>query len=299
MNDRAKKLLIAPPDDFLSLEKEGGEERSISMIVVWITTIIAIINRIFGRSFACLWFDGVSVTCQRIREHRTTSLALEYLYLKKNDDTTWIGRQAIAYWHQLRNAQAVIHRLNITIKCLKQAVLKMEKTEIVILSVASGSAEGVLRTALWAKNQGVTIQIYLLDKDPAALERAQKRAAAMGIKDCLQCFHQDVRQLDFVLQKIPTPNIVEMVGFLDYRTDEKLVQLVQKLHRALGDKGSLITAQIAPNSERWFVHHVLGWWMIYRTPEQFLVLLQQAGFKQIELELDPWRIHAVATCAKN
>ena len=96
------------------------------------------------------------------------------------------------------------------------------------------------------------------------------------------------------------PNIVEMVGLLDYFDDEKILETFQTIYNNLEEGGVLITANVIDNKERPFLERVVGWNMIYSTPEDFIRIANEAGFRSenIVVYVEPLKIHFVMVAHK-
>ncbi|GAI09018.1 unnamed protein product [marine sediment metagenome] len=91
-----------------------------------------------------------------------------------------------------------------------------------------------------------------------------------------------------------------MVGFLEYRPDEKAIKLINSIYQVLEKDGVFRVSQIAPNLERFFLKEVIGWSMIYRNPKELAKILSLAGFSLENCSFcwEPLKIHYIAECKK-
>lgn len=230
------------------------------------------------------------------------SLALEILYGEKIEEDSAFTRAILDYWWKnLRNVEGVRNRFKITKVFLKEQVSDLfakGRKKIVIFSIASGSARAVIETAAWAKKKfSLEVIVCLLDRDANALARAKDFAQELNVS--VTTFENDVNDFIEIAKNLSEKiDIIEMVGFLDYRTDHRVVELVSNICSVLPEHGVLVTAQILPNEERWFVKWVLRWPMIYRTADHFLSLLKNTGFEGIDMVVESCRVHVVAFLRK-
>jgi len=74
--------------------------------------------------------------------------------------------------------------------------------------------------------------------------------------------------------------IIEMVGFLDYRSDRSLIDTCEQVRSRLSPGGRFMTATVCPSAwasiARWLANWPL---LIRRGPRRFRALLQRAGFE--------------------
>lgn len=215
-------------------------------------------------------------------------------------------------WFNLNNPKAVRNRLKLVTREVKAAIQTLDRKneDINILSIASGSARAIVDALLSIETiehlnlRDNNLHVTFLDKNPHACgyskylieqQRWEKKYTFRWVNDTASSFPSH-----FVKNGWGTPDIVEMVGLLDYFTGEQVEKILSVIYENMAPNGILITANIADNNERPFVTRVIGWKMIYRSPEQFAKLLIRAGFKveQIRIVYEPLKIHFVAIAKK-
>lgn len=215
-------------------------------------------------------------------------------------------------WFNLNNPKAVRNRLKLVTREVKAAVQTFDRKneDINILSIASGSARAIVDALLSIETverlnlRDNNLHVTFLDKNPHACgyskyltEREQwgEKYNFRWINDTASSFPSH-----FVKNGWDMPDIVEMVGLLDYFTDEQVEKILSVIYENMAPNGVLITANIADNNERPFVTRVIGWKMIYRTSEQFAQLMIRAGFKleQTRIVYEPLKIHFVVIAKK-
>ncbi len=277
------------------------------LIIMWLLTIwVAIKKRIFGIKLKTnsFWFDGTCFHCKKLKESVFTWRALNIIYNFSALEKDTFEAKLTNFWNKMKNAQAVRNRLKMVEFYLKQAIEKqlLTRGEIRLLSIASGSAYGVMKViaSLKKANQGgVKIHAVLLDLDPTAIEYSKKLAKKAGVIEQLSFVNKSTTFLEEVTKDF-RPHVIEMVGFLEYRPYDKAIQLLQKIHHILAPDGILITSQIAPNTERIFLSIVVNWPMVYRTPTQFSEVITKAKFdtQKCKIIYEPFKIHGLAICKK-
>jgi len=269
------------------------------LISLWVT-IKKLINPNIKTNF--YFFDGVSSLCKEVKDNATNWKALDLTY-NYYDFLGGMGDQVYSfYWHNLRSARGLRNRLKIVKFLLNKNIEKIAriKKDIKIISIASGSAQGVIECAKTAREKGVIVKILLIDLDRSALDHAKKLAKNNQVED----------QIEFICDKASAvscacngfnPDIIEMVGFLEYRPREKAIELVKSIYKALNKNGIFITSQVSSGIDRLFMESVLNWPMIYRKPEDSLMILNNSGFNQNDCSFfwEPLKIHYVMECKKS
>ena len=96
------------------------------------------------------------------------------------------------------------------------------------------------------------------------------------------------------------PNIVEVVGFLEYRPKERAIVLIERIYHLLAPNGVLLISNINYNYEIPFFHWVINWQMIYRTPEELCEILIAGRFdpNSCKIICEPLKIYSLAICKK-
>ena len=259
-----------------------------------------------GRStthYSSLWVDGLSRFNHQAKCGAASWKALDLFYnyyetvepKLANDTEGGLTR----FWiERMHNRQAVAIRLKMASLLIAEAILQYQHEPVVrIVSIASGSAQAVIQGILMAGCRNV--EVILIDNDQAALDTVAAMAEMVGLKETFSFVHDTSRKLEAICSKHP-PQIIEMMGFLDYRPDHKACQLIQRIYGLLAGNGTFFTCNIHPNPEKIFLNWVLLWPMVYRSKEAFSNLLIEGKFKpdKIQLYYDPFHIHGIAVCQK-
>jgi SAM-dependent methyltransferase len=243
------------------------------------------------------FFDGISKNCREIKENAAKWKALNIVYnYQKGSENIFAD-----FWHDLRSSQATRNRLklvkNLLLKNIKEISNRNE--EVRMISIASGSAQGVIETIAKAKEKGILVEGILIDLDPTALEYSKKLAQEMGVKNQLTFVNKKASAI-IEIGKDFKPNLIEMVGFLEYRPFDKAVKLVTSIYQVLEKGGVFLVSQIAPNAESLFLREVINWPMIYRKLDELAKILSLSGFSldNCIFYQEPLKIHYVGECKK-
>ena len=269
----------------------------LSLPLMWaLTGWVFLKKNTFGvRDINTFWFDGASRHCREIKEGVASWRALDIIY----NFRFGCDGKASDFWIGMINAQAVRNRLKTVKRELKKAIQKIaeKENEVRVLSIACGSAQAVIETIV--ELRGIEINTLLLDIDPGALDHAKMLAVKHGVEKNISCVAGSISHINEVVSAF-NPQIIEMVGFLDYRPDAKAIKLIEKIYKLLPSGGIFLTANICPNPEQGFMKWVIDWPMIYREADEFGKMLVKGGFSPENLEIfcEPLRVHAVAVGRK-
>lgn len=261
----------------------------------------------FDKFFGSLSIFEFSSIMRTIRDGACSWKALNIMY-------NWDGHFGIQnnyphnlisdFWMHSSNSKGLRNRLRIIIRELKKAIKKIAENseEIRLLSIASGSAQSIFLAvkALRDENFNKTVKLLLLDLDSSALENSLILAKKFNFP------HKSVITVNTSTASLEKslevnkfyPNIIEMAGFLDYRSDPKAIKILQRIHQILPIGGFLITCNIHPNYASMFEFYVLRWPMIYRNMDEFIQLIERSGNWEIQAYTEPNNLHTIAVCSK-
>jgi SAM-dependent methyltransferase len=243
------------------------------------------------------FFDGVSKNCREIKENAANWKALDIVYnYQKGSENIFAD-----FWHDLRSSQATRNRLRLVKNLLFKNIeeISNRNEEVRMISIASGSAQGVIETIAKAKEKGILVKSILIDLDPTAIEYSKKLAQKMSVENQFTFVNRKASAIIDIGRNFK-PNLIEMVGFLEYRPFDKAVKLVTSIYQVLEKEGVFLVSQIAPNAESFFLREVINWPMIYRRPEELAKILFLSGFSlnNCIFYQEPLKIHYVVECKK-
>ena len=298
-NSALKHLLITVDKD----DKQNYETHS------WLTKIVRIpimmILNILPKSFAnaiFLAFSGLNGDTKTVFGSVTTHKALEVMYTyptrRKKGETSLSDD----FWENfLSNAKAIRNRLILAEKELLKAMKEISwtKNNIKLLSLGSGSARAIFEVI---RNKPYFIQIKLIDMSQQAIENSKRLIQDLNLnREKIKIeFHKDYIQNLENHCKSFNPDIIEMVGLLDYFSKNQAIDLMKKIYKVLSPKGRLIICNVVPNLESPFIAKGINWPLIYRKPEKIAELLIKGGFspENLELKYEPLKIHCLAIAKK-
>ncbi|MBI4119862.1 MAG: class I SAM-dependent methyltransferase family protein [Parcubacteria group bacterium] len=245
-------------------------------------------------------------SAEEVIEHATTHRALEVLYQRGKTHSSRGIFQKLAHrvWFGiLNNSIAIRNRLKLTKKEIKTALDLLEKNEndsIHILSIASGSARAIIEVLRLLDVPKKTITAKFLDKNPEAIKYSQQLAKDLTQKYKLEWITDTAGNFYKHYSNGARPDIIEMVGLLDYFDQTKCITLLAFIYEYLRSGGVFITANIIHNREQKFISKIVGWPMVYRTPEDLIDLALAAGFdpQKTKVVCEPLKIHAVLVAGK-
>lgn len=248
------------------------------------------------------FFDGISNLCREVKNNATNWKALDLTYNDHAISSDNLGEKVYGfYWRNLNSSQALRNRLKCVKFFLKTNIEKIgaKKREVRIISIASGSAQGVIECMSEAKNKGIKVSTILIDLDETSFTYARQLAQRYGVENQIKFVCDKASAVSRVGKEFK-PNLVEMVGFLEYRPKEKAVKLVKSIYDVLENNGTFITSQVANGIDRLFMEKVLNWSMIYRAPVDSLTILRNAGFARDDCKFfwEPFKIHYTMECKK-
>ncbi|MCS7201029.1 MAG: class I SAM-dependent methyltransferase [Patescibacteria group bacterium] len=261
--------------------------------------LIPVLNNI-PRKF----FVGSSKKAKSVNKHATTHRALEIVYSfnYKLDTKEGLISAIFTYlWNITNNAKALRNRLRLVKKELIKSIREIKKEKIIIASLACGSTRSVIEAVAEAikKNIEKNFKIYAIDKNEDALQQSKSLAEKLAIERFFIWQQSSVNEfLDSTNEKF---DIIEMVGFLDYKNDEESIELFNKIHSKLNENGVFITGNIRYNPEMKFLINVVGWpHLIFRTENDLLKIIEQTNFKGYPVEIikEPQNIHMIAKIGK-
>lgn len=234
-------------------------------------------------------FDGADPALYRLRKGAARWPALHEIYNWKNEDSNPYGR----FWFNIRNAQAVRNRYKIVTSQIRIQALRMIDLygEARILSIASGSAQCVFEAVSGLPD----VRVVCLDQDQSALEHSRNLATKYGITN-VSWHLGNVLKPGNTLEDIAfQPNIVEMVGLIDYFSDRAIVTIFKRIKKLMQLGGVFITGHIHPNAESNFLSTACDWDMRYRSIPELRALVCEGGFPNHSIITEPHLIHSVVT----
>ncbi|MBI5412809.1 class I SAM-dependent methyltransferase [Candidatus Peregrinibacteria bacterium] len=260
-----------------------------------------------------LWLFDSHWLGEMVRNGVTTSEALDGINAvpvlsRKGELNTW-GGWWVRFWLNQPDGQAVRNRLRITFREILNELCRLWESrqagqKIHVLSLASGSAQATIEAmavflAAYSDARG-NIELHLVDRSGSSLLRATHLAKVRGVDSHVFIHTQDVKSF-LAAQPDGSWDMVEMVGFLDYRKWKSAVEICGAIRRVLKAGGMFISAHIGPSIWSFVVRWVINWPLLLRRPiSAYRRILLWAGFAESEVKIldEPHKIHPVGVCRK-
>lgn len=272
---------------------------------MWILTVYVMIKKKVYKTLGMpaprinsFFFDGLGLASRKVKEYAASWRAMDIIY--NHTFPVKITVRGIVdefYWHGL-NCQGLRNRYKLVKQELRKALAKFDnKKEIRLASLACGAGQAIIEIVAEYKKKNVIIRAILMDIDQAALDSARELAIKYGINDQIEVRKTNLSEEESILKDFK-PQIIEMLGFLDYNTQEEAIRFVKKLYESLDEGGILITCNINYNIEQYFIKWVINWPMVYRKPKELLDIAKKAGFKDYHVIYEPLKIHGLLIADK-
>ncbi len=298
--DKNNSKLLIDKDPIINYEKNN-------LLTGLFHAISAILLNLLPPKIGSALVDKTTDKGKEVKNKATTYYALDTMYTtyRFSPEKGILKGTAEYLWFKLGNPRAVRNRLKLVKKFVKEIIINnmKNKERVFIFSLGCGSARAIIESLYELKGFGKdlnSLDVKLLDKDQQALDLSKAIISNHGLKECNFSFILDkIRNFDKYLEG-QKPDIIEMVGVLDYLPDDKAIEIFQKIFRELNSNGFFITANIRDNWEVDFVTKTINWKMIYREPADLLRILVASGFDKgkIKIIYEPLKTHGVAICQK-
>ena len=208
------------------------------------------------------------------------------------------------FWHHcVSQPKALRNRLKIVESNLEKEILRLANNQgnITILTIGGGSSRGIVQclNRFQKNNLNCEIKVINIDKSQRAIDLSKEIAENFNLHESFEWIRDDARNIKFLVSK-NSVDIVEMVGLLDYFSDEKGVEVVKQIYNVLKQKGLFIVGNVYPNVEMSFIRRS-GWpEMYYRMPEDLSRILINSGFSENKEEIiyEPLKSHIIALIRK-
>lgn len=185
------------------------------------------------------------------------------------------------------NGRALRNRRRLEAEVLRD-LTKNIKT---IVSLGCGSGGAVIDIM----KEDPEVSVWFVDYDPAAIDAVRSKIPAGSHASYAV---GDIRDFVPMLQDYREPVIVEIVGVIEYLSDEQVFELFKGIYNGVPAGSVIITSTIHDNPERGFITHAMKWPMKYRSRVGLYILIELAGFGEVRLTSETAGIHSIGTGVK-
>jgi hypothetical protein len=211
------------------------------------------------------------------------------LYFAQDIGDGLFGRFLYTVTKQYTLVRAVIGREQLMRRAVHEAVRRPGMGPVRILALAAGPAIELRRFIQEASLLSRPVELILLDQDRGALEAAHRHLTRLLLEThhgmqpiSVRCLHFSVRQLlkpqthedvQVVNETLDNLDLVYSAGLYDYLPQPVASRLTQLTYSKLRPGGRLFHGNLieAPDTT-WVMEYVLGWPLVYRTPQTMLAL---------------------------
>lgn len=301
---RISTVAVTQPVKIVQFEKRRWPY-ILTMPISWLLTLWVMAKKVVCRTFGkpepninTFWFDGLGLSNRAIKEGAASWRALDIIYNYPFGQARGLQGIVDNFWVGMINAQAVRNRLKLVKQEIRRAILRFsDNDEIRLLSLAAGSAQGVIEVMAELRDSGIRVRALLVDIDQTALDYAVKLAYRHGVGDQIKTVKTSVAQVARISRNFQ-PQIIEMLGLLDYIPQDKAIRLVGNIYNSLEANGIFLTCNIRHNPERHFLKWVINWPMIYRTLDELEQIIGGAGFSNYRFINEPLKVHCLVIAQK-
>jgi len=169
------------------------------------------------------------------------------------------------------------------------------KNKILIVGIGAGLAVNALEAM--AASDLKNVYGYFVDLDEKTIEPGMEIAANMGLADRVKFIKGNAIHLE---QYIPeNAHILKLIGIIEYLTDDQVLEILKVGYHNLAEDGSVYTHSIEPvHGIDPFLRKVFNLHLNYRSKDHVISLLNQTGFKIVNVSREPLGIYHMITAKK-
>lgn len=162
-----------------------------------------------------------------------------------------------------------------------------------IIGVGAGPGLHVQEAICRSGIDRTRVKAYLIDRDSDAFEYGRECAKDRGIESCVSFVQGDAREIRRVLPDV-APQVVKVVGLLEYLTDDQALDLLRALRDVMVAGGQILTHGMVDRCNTApFVARTFGLKHVHRTGPHVRKLLESAGFGTVEMCEEPLKIYPI------
>ncbi|MDP8263553.1 MAG: class I SAM-dependent methyltransferase family protein [Candidatus Ancaeobacter aquaticus] len=165
-----------------------------------------------------------------------------------------------------------------------------------ILGIGAGSGANVMSGMVLSETENVSA--FLIDLDSDAFEYGKNLCKSLGLSDGAVSFIQG-DAIDVKTHIQVSPQIVKLIGIIEYLSDAHVESLMKVAYGALVDGGSIVTHSISDkHGVDPFARRIFNLQLRYRTVDEVCALLKKAGFSNFKVQHEPLGIYSLISAEK-
>lgn len=193
----------------------------------------------------------------------------------------------ISFPSGLRNRQKLV------IDALSQLIESYGKYEpLYLVGIGSGSGNNTMQAIRMKKSEIVSIKAQLFDINEEALTYGRIKSQELGLANEVEFIHADASQVESRIMN--SPQIIEMIGLIEYLSDDVLLRLLQSVQRFRASTSSILISSISDSHgiDR-FLKRTLSFDLNYRSSQKIIQLLSEFGYKRFNVFPEPTGLFSV------
>jgi len=197
----------------------------------------------------------------------------------------WLDRVIVNYG---TFPKALRNRKRISVSLLAALIDACDHDHVHVVAVGAGGGNNVLEAMAMAQHPDV--RACLIDINAGAFEYGRQVASQLGLSDRLQFIQGDACDIRTMVDW--DPELVTLIGIIEYLSDEELLRLLRAMHDAM-DTGSHVLVNSIGNRhgiDR-FLRRVFRLNLNYRSPERVSEFLAEAGFEACHDQDEPMNVY--------
>jgi len=193
----------------------------------------------------------------------------------------------ISFPSGLRNRQKIV------ISALAHLIETYGKDQpLYLVGIGSGSGNNTMQAIKLKRSSIQSIKVQLFDLNEEALNFGRSKSQELGLEKEIEFIHSNATQVESRIGN--PPQIIEMIGLIEYLSDQELLRLFESVRRFRNAKSSIVISSIseAHGIDR-FLRRTLNFDLNYRSPQKVLQLLSEFGYKRFNVFPEPTGIFSV------
>lgn len=197
----------------------------------------------------------------------------------------WLDRVIVNYGSF---PMALRNRKHVSARLLAALIDGCDEDHVHLVAVGAGGGNNVLEAMAAAGHPDV--RACLIDINAGAFEYGGQVAADLGLSDRVQFIQGDACDIRTMVDW--DPELVSLIGIIEYLSDEELLRLLGAMHDAMQAGSHMLVNSISDRHgvDR-FLRRVFRLNLNYRSPARVSELLAQAGFDACHDQDEPMNVY--------
>ncbi len=173
----------------------------------------------------------------------------------------------------------------------------VDKGDASINVVAVGAGTGANTIEALANHPNRNVIAHLFDIADEAFSEGEFLKKKHEVHERVHFIKADMRTMPNYIHS--SPQILELVGILEYFTDEEVLKFLRDAACFLNRESSIVVNSIEDScGMKGFLKRAFNFELIYRSPEKMMELLREAGYEDFDIEREPLKIYSIITAHK-